>query len=175
MAQSIHNTVCLINNSLENSFKGAKFYGIATPVGKEGKYQPIVKERSVSFDDSYAMQVYHKVNGLTISYKKGFGRETDTVNTFAMSAIVFNNEKKTKLRSDELAIIIQSLISNITTAESITPTNIILNSEAIFSAEYRGHIYALPEYMSLIQFNYTIALTYKGRCFEICPEDFSHC
>lgn len=174
MAQSIRNTVCLINDALGQVFKGSKLYGVATSVGKEGKYQPVVDEKPVSYDDSYALQLYHKVNEITVSSSRGFGREIDTVNTFAMSAIVFNNEKKTKLKADEIAMIIQSFISNISTAE-ITPTRIILNSEAIFSTEYRGHSYHLPEYMSLMQFNYSVAITFKGGCFDLCPEDFSHC
>jgi len=175
MALSISKTVCAINDALKNVFKGAVYYGIAKPLATEGRYRPHIEDKAISFDDDYAMKVYHKVTAGRISYIGGYGDNTDTINTFAMSAIVFNNQKKTKLRDDEIAVIIQSVLANITTTETITPTDFILNSEQVFSVEYRGHQYALPDNMSLMQFNYTVAITFKGGCFDICPEDFSHC
>ncbi len=175
MAQSISKVVCAINDALALVFNGAKFYGIAKPLGTDGKYKPSDGELPISFDDDYAMKVYHKVNGGRISYLNGYGRNQDATNTFAMSAIVFNNQAKTKLRDDEIAMIIQSLISNINTLETIIPTDFILNSEVVFSVEYRGHAYALPQNMSLMQFNYTVAIIFKGGCFDLCPEDFSQC
>lgn len=175
MAQSIRKSICTINDALATVFKGAKYYGLAKLVGTDGKYRPVVDDKDVTFDDDFAVKVYHKVNGVRVSYGGGYGRSQDITNTFAMSAIVFNNEKITKLGSDEIATIIQSFISNINTIEVILPTDVVLNSEQIFSTEYRGNTYALPQDMSLMQFNYTVAITFKSGCFDLCPEDFSHC
>lgn len=176
MAQSIHNTICQLNGVLSPVFKGGNFYGIAVLTDREGKWQPVAGEIPVSYDDSYALQVYHKINGITITYKPGVGRNDNTINTFAMSAIVFNNEKKTGLRQDEVAMIFQSLIANINiNSVGITPVSVILNSPAIFASEYRGHDYRLPADMSLMQINYNVDITFKSGCFDLCPEDFSQC
>lgn len=173
MAQSIRDIVCSINEALKSTFKEAVYYGIATPMATEGKSQPVVDERPVTYDDSFAMQVYHKVGAVKITYKGGYGNNNNTTNTFAMSAIVFNNEKKTKLRSDEIAMIIQARLSNITS--DVTPNDFILNTDVILATEYRGHDNRLPSNMSLMQLNYTVAITFKSGCFDLCPEDFSSC
>jgi len=174
MAQSIRNIVSEINASLNNVFKGSTLYGIATPAEREGKVQPVVDERPVSFDDSYALQIYHKVTGVNISYRPGFGDEQKTIDTFSMSAIVFNNEKRTGLKSDEIAMIMQSILSvmNILSVR-ILPNNVVLNTKQIFDTEYRGNGYPLSEYHSLMQLNYSVEVTFKSGCFDLCPEDFS--
>jgi hypothetical protein len=122
------------------------------------------------------MQVYHKINGATITYKPGFGDQLKTVNTFSLSLFVFNNEKRTGLKSDEIAMIIQSVFAaqNILSAR-ILPTAIILNTPLIYATEYRGSDYRLSEYQSLMQMNYSVEVTFKIGCFDLCPEDFSQC
>ena len=176
MAQSIRNIISQINNTLNGIFKGSKIYGVATLVEREGKSQPVVDSLPVSYDDSYALQMYHRLQGVAISYEPGYGNTKTTTNTFQISAVVFNNEKITKIKTDEIALIIQSVLSglNIHSVE-ILPTQIILNSQQIFSTEYRGVNYALNEYQSLMQINYTVEITFKGVCFNLCPEDFSNC
>lgn len=176
MAQSIRNIIALINNSLEGIFKGGKVYGIATLTEREGKGMPVFEGQAVSFDDSYGMQIYHRVSGATITYKPGYGNTRTTVDTFQVSAIVFNNENITKIKTDEIAMIIQSLLQvlNIATVQ-ILPINIILNSQQVFATEYKGVPYALDEYKSLMQINYTVEIAFKGNCFDLCPEDFSKC
>lgn len=178
MAQSIRNIITLVNQSLDGIFKGSKLYGMATLVERDGKGLPVVEEYSVAYDDSYALQMYHRVQGATITYVpgSGYGDTRNTVNTFQVSAVVFNNEQITKLKTDEIAIIIQSVLAvlNITSVR-ILPTQIILNSQQIFATEYRGVPYALNEYKSLMQINYTVEIKYMGICFNLCPEDFSKC
>ena len=73
MAQSIRNIICTLNESLARVFKGAKFYGIATPATRENKTSPVVEEREVSFDDSFALQLYYKLGEISVSNKPGFG------------------------------------------------------------------------------------------------------
>lgn len=176
MAQSIRNIISLINTSLQGVFKGSSLYGVATIIEREGKAQPVVDERPVGFDDSYALQIYHRLNGATITYLPGYGNSTKTVDTFSVSAVVFNNEKITKLKTDEIAMIIQSVLSSITiTSVRMLPTAIILNSQQIFGTEYRGVPYSLNEFQSLMQINYLVEVTFAGQCFDLCPEDFQKC
>lgn len=173
MAQSIRDIVCMINDTLKPVFERGVYYGIAVSVTTEGKAQPVVDERPVAYDDDFALQMYHKVNSVKITYKGGYGNNNNTTNTFTMSAIVFNNEKSTKLRADEIAMIIQAKLSNITA--DVTPTEFILNTDVILATEYRGHNIHLPTNMSLMQINYTVAITFKSGCFDLCPGDFSSC
>lgn len=186
MAQGIRNIIGLINKSLEGTFKGGKVYGMATLIEREGKSQPVVDERPVTFDDSYPFQLYHRVQGATITYEPGYGNTRNTKDTFQVSAFVFNNEKQTKVKTDEIAMIIQSLLTLfsiektvLTTSKissvTVLPTQIILNSQQIFGTEYRGSVYSLNEYQSLMQINYLVELTFKGICFDLCPEDFLQC
>lgn len=172
MAQSVRNIISDINASLSLIFKGAKFYGVATSVEREGRMQPVVDEVSVTFDDSYALQMYHKIGALSVAYQQGYGNTMNTINTYAISAIVFNNEKITKLKSDEVAMIIQSILA---TNDSATLIGVILNSQQVFATEYRGTPYYLNEYQTLMQINYTVDISFKGNCFNLCPEDFSNC
>jgi hypothetical protein len=176
MANSVRNTVTLINQALEGIFKGGKFYGLATLVEREGKGQPVVDEKPVSYDDSYAMQMYHRVQGATIVYSPGYGNTRNITDTFTVSAIVFNNEKITKLKTDELAMSLQSVLETINiTSVRVLPTQIILNSQQIFATEYKGVPYALNEFQSLMQINYSVELSFRGTCFDLCPEDFQNC
>lgn len=173
MAQSIRDIVNQINTALAGVFTGSKLYGVAVSVEREGKAQPVVDELPVAFDDSYAMQLYHKINGVQITYRPGFGKLNNTVNTFSMSAIVFNNEVRTALRSDEIAMIMQSYLSTLSPASTvILPLSVSFNSPLIFLTEYKGTPY---NGVNLFQFNYSIEVTFKAGCFDLCPSDFLTC
>ena len=174
MAQSINDIVCKINESFENTFKGIKTYGVSILIDREGKTQPIVNEMPVAIDDSYAMQIYHRINSINIVNKDGFGDKTNTINTFVMSLFLFNNQKLTKLRADEIVMILQSVLTNINIySVRILPTSANLTSSAIYASEYRGSNFRMSEFYNLIQFNYNIEITFKSGCFDLCPEDFS--
>jgi hypothetical protein len=176
LQSSIRNIITLINQSIEGIFKGGKIYGIATLVEREGKGQPVVDETPVSYDDIFAFQLYHRLGNVGITYKPGYGNTRTTVNTFSVSAIVFNNEQITKLKQDEIAMILQSVLAALNiTSVLILPTQIILNSQQVFATEYKGVPYSLNEYQSLMQINYTVEITFKGNCFDLCPEDFNKC
>lgn len=176
MAQSIRNIIKEVNTTLDGVFKGSKFYGVATFVEREGKGLPVVDEQAVSFDDSYSLQAYHRIGNVGIRYAGGYGDSTNTINSFAVSMVVFNNEKITKLKTDETAMIIQSVLAGLNiTSVRILPAQIILNSQQIFATEYKGVTYALNEQQSLMQINYTVEVSFKGICLDLCPEDFVKC
>jgi hypothetical protein len=176
MAQSVRNIITQVNEALAGVFKGSTLYGVATLVERDGRTVPVVDERSVGYDDSYALQAYHRLGNAAVTYSGGYGDGTNTINTFQVSMVVFNNEKQTRLKTDEIAMIIQSVLDRLSiTSASITLTQIILNSQQIFATEYRGTPYALNEYQSLMQINYSVEITLKSGCFDLCPEDFSKC
>lgn len=176
MAQSIRNTISSINASLDTVFNNAVFYGVAQTIETQTGSKPVVSEKNVGFDDSYGMIAYHKLGNIGIKNTPGFGRSQHTINNFSVSLVVFNNEKKTARKPDEIAMIMQSVLSlqNITDVR-VLPVSVILNTQAIWQTEYRGQPYKLPEYASLFQLNYTVEVTFKSGCFDLCPEDFSQC
>ncbi len=176
MAQSVRNIISIINQALEGVFKGSRVYGVASLVEREGKGLPVVDEQAVSFDDIYALQIYHRLNAVGITYKPGYGNTQNTVNAFTVSMVVFNNENTTKLKTDEIAMIIQSVLAGIKiNSIRVLPTQIILNSQAVWGTEYKGTTYSLNEYQSLMQINYTVEISFKGICLDLCPEDFIKC
>lgn len=176
MAQSIRNIISEINQSLRATFTGSKFYGVAVSVERDGRVQPVANEAAVSFDDSYGVIGYHKLNGVQTKIVSSFGNLTNTINTFSVSLFIFNNEKITNLKTDEIAMIIQQRLSvlNISSTE-ISLANIILNTQAIFSSEYRGTSFPLGETTGLMQMNYNVEITFKSGCVDLCPEGFSSC
>lgn len=176
MAQSIRDIIQVVNLAMEGIFKGGRIYGVANLVEREGIGQPVVDDMAVAFDDSYAFQMYHRLGNISVTYGSGYGDTRKIINTFTVSAVVFNNEKLTKTKTDVIAMILQSVLQTINiTSVQVLPTQIILNSQQIFATEYRGLAYSLDEYRSLMQINYTVEVTYKGICFDLCPEDFSNC
>jgi len=176
MAQSIRNIISGINESLAGVFKGSTLYGVATLTERDGKGSPMVDEKPVGFDDSYALQSYHRLGDVAVTYSSGYGDQQNTVNTFQVSMLVFNNKKQTKLNTDEIAMIVQSVLGNKKiNSVRILPTRIILNSQQIFTTEYRGVPYPFDEDFSLMQINYTVEVTFKSGCFDLCPEEFSQC
>lgn len=174
MAQSLNDIVCIINTAFEGVFNGCKIYGVSILLYKDGKSQPIVNEMPVSIDDSYPMQIYHRTNSITIVNKDGFGDKLNTINTFVMSLYCFNNQRLTKLRADEIVMILQSVLSNINiNSVRILPISANLTSQVIYASEYRGNNNRLSEYYNLFQLNYNIEITFKSGCFDLCPEDYS--
>lgn len=168
---SIAKIICDINSLLSGSIPGGKLYGIASTTEREGKSLPISKEKTVSFDDSYGWQLYHKVNDIKITYSGGYGDKKNIGNLFSCSMFLFNNEKRTGLATHEIALILQSVLQTYT-SYTVQPTLVILNSRAVFDSEYRGQTYPLNEYQSLMQVNYTVDIRYKSDCLNFCPEDF---
>ena len=90
--------------------------------------------------------------------------------------IVLLPESVTKIFPEELFLFLQAnfpeeIRSNPYKKVFIRTTNVILNSQQIFSAEYAGSNFLLPAEKSLFQINYTIESTFKKDCFAKCPED----
>lgn len=131
-------------------------------------------------DDVDKVRIYHRNTGITTSRSasQGYGNaQSKIVNTYQLFMVVYIDHKRTKLYPEELFLYLQS---NMPEEElkrtpydkvSIRTTNVILNSQQIFQAEYPGTEFKLPPGNSLFQVNYTIETTHKKECFAKCPED----
>lgn len=181
--RSIRDIVQNINDALCGVFKGAQVYGIARTAIREDGLIPVIQEKYIGIDDNFALQVYHKINGITISTRPGSGVGRDpghNVNTFQMSMIVYSSEKRTKLAADQIALIIQSVVPKIISSDFFLSirtqlTSVILNSQQVYAQEYKSDTFRLDEYQSLTQINYTVEIAFKTGCFDICPEDLEQC
>lgn len=178
-----------INQEFEKMVPGIKTFGLAQSVvrtvGSEEELLPGVvgKDGEVTYvgiDDVDPVRIYHRVAGLNttrVTNRQGFGDALgDLVNTYQMAMIVFVNNKATKLYPEELFLYLQSNIPDGLKIEPyktvfIRTTNVILNSQVVFRAEYAGTAFRLPEQLSLFQINYVIESTFKKECFAKCPED----
>lgn len=183
--RSIRELVNALNDSLNATFKEVKSYGIARSVKRGEELLPVIDEQYIGIDDSFSLQVYHKITGITMSVpdtRQGYGRNFgDQVNTYAMQMIVANDSQKTKLMSDQIALVIQSMLYNITfptdffRSVDVSLRSVILNSEQVYQQEYRSDSFRLNEYQSLSQINYSVEIAFKPGCFVVCPEDLIHC
>lgn len=178
-----------INKEFEKLVPRMQTYGLAQAIVRETtsgeEMLPGVVDKNgeityVGVDDVDKVRIYHRNAGIQttrVANKQGFGDSfSDIINTYQMAMIVFLNNKATKLYPEELFLYLQSNIPDGLKVEPyktvfIRTTNVILNSQAVFRAEYAGTAFKLPEHMSLFQINYVIESTFKKECFAKCPED----
>lgn len=178
-----------INEKFSALITGMKVFGLAQPivrtVGNQEELLPGVVDIKgevtyVGIDDTDPVRLYHKNAGVVTAFsgaQKGYGDNfNDIVNTYQMALIVFVNKKRTKLYPEELFLFLQSNLLDEIKVEPykrvlIRTTNVILNSQQVFKAEYAGPEFRLPEHLSLFQINYVIESTFEKECFAKCPED----
>lgn len=177
--KTIHDIVDAINAAIP--INGRDMYGIATPAVRVDQMLPAIGEVYIGIDDSYPIRVYHKLNGMTslIRPGSGFGDSTgDQVNVYQMSMIVFNNQRLTKIKPDQLVLLMQvntprAVKSDYFKTIRITYNNVILNNAQVWAQEYGATTYRLGLMQNLFQINYTVEATFKEGCFAKCPEDFT--
>lgn len=177
-----------LNKKLVGIIPNTKVYGLTQAIRRKvGSVEEVlpgeVKQDGeiiyVGPDDTEAVIIYHRNAGITTarSPRSGIGDGySPLVNTYQMAMIVFLDQKKVKLYPEELFLYIQSNIPDKTNYKPydnvvIRTTNVILNSQLVFAAEYAGEDFSLPAEKSLFQINYTIESTHKKDCFAKCPED----
>lgn len=177
-----------INTDIMGMIPRIKVFGLAQSVirtvGVETEFLPAIVSRTgemtyVGIDDVDAVRIYHRNSGVTTtrSTRPGTGdRFSDIINTYQMSMIVYIDHKLSKLYPEELFLFIQANMLDEIKSEPykrilIKTTNVILNSQLVFAAEYAGANFKLPAEKSLFQVNYTIETTFSKECFEKCPAD----
>lgn len=180
---SIHKIVNELNHVVAGIFSGAKTYGIAHPAVRDQELLPAIGEKYIGIDDTYPMQVYHKLNTLTSSLQpiRAYGDQRGAqVNLWGMAMIIFNNGKRTNLTSDGIVLLLQSnfpqsILSDYYLSVNLTFQGANLNDQQVFSQEYRTDKYRLFTNQNLIQVNYTLETVFKKGCFIKCPEDLQKC
>lgn len=175
MQQSILNW---INNELCDLIPGAEVYGIARTALKDERMMPYcpADDKYIGIDDTFPFQAYHKELSLSTANvpRSGFGDNiSDLANTYGMALIIFFDEKKLGVKTDELYTLIQSRITGILKIEGykqirIGVTNAILNDGQVWAQEYGQTVFRLSASQRLIQIGYSVTLTLDKNCFPKC-------
>lgn len=177
-----------LNEAFQKAIPEIKTFGLAQSivrtVGSEDELFPGVANLDgeilyPGIDDVEKIQIYHRNAGITTtrSTRQGVGdAANDIMNAYQMSIIGFVNTKRSKLYPEEVYLYLQSNIPDGIKVEpykfiSVRTTNVIINSQLIFRAEYSGSRFSLPVEMSLFQINYVIESTFKKDCFVKCPDN----
>lgn len=177
MLQSVINW---LNEQLCELIPGGKTHGIAkTAVNDKGIIKPFTGKDWIDYagvDDTYPFISYHKEQTLqsTNVPRSGFGDNlSDLANTYGMSLIIFFDEKKVGVKTDELYTLIQARVTGILKIEGyksirIGVLNAILNDGAVWRQEYGDVAFRLSASQRLIQIGYSVVVTLDKNCFPKC-------
>lgn len=162
---------------------GSKLYGltqlIQRPVVGSDQVQtlPAMVDRFgegtyVGLDDTYPLQLYHRMLTLAISYPaaSGYGdSQADTLNTFGMLMVVYMQQRRVDLALDELLLTLQELIQF---QQPIAPYKMItvratgtqLVSSTVFGQEYQNTGDRIPPGAFLFSISYQVEVRYRKGC-----------
>lgn len=183
MKAYLSNIVDEINKPLFAGVPRKKLIGIAEPIvvtdkGKARTMPTYIDNDGNAFyvgpDDDFDILLYHKCNGITVrSAAVSYGDENFIVNTARMSMIVFGRRDTLRMRSDEAAVYMQSVIPDKATtpvymATNITVTDIVLATQQVFNGEFSGFDFFVKPEQFLFRLNYNIESTFSKACFNTC-------
>lgn len=174
--RSIHDIIKVINDQLCQAINGATVYGIATAARRGDQLLPSIDGKYVGLTDvAGSIQVYHKLLNITsqIVPGNGYGDSTgDQSNVYGLSMIVYHNRKLTKMKDDQLVLIMQANTPRKVRSEffksiGVTYATANLDGPKIYAQEYgSGEKYPLGPDQNLIQINYSVRAIYKEGCFQ---------
>jgi len=187
----------IINTALEanvfntSRFQGAKYNAVAELV-KEKQGDTIISRpctvdddgecTGVSVDDTYPMQLYHRVIGLSYNETAidNFGEPVTVIKETATMALVFISDRsRVEKRTDELmAAVAVNLPATLTNAELATldlydcqiraTGQCVIDAEVVYNREYNLPEYYLKPNSVMCSLNYTIETIYSRKCFGLC-------
>jgi hypothetical protein len=167
----------MINAFIANTISQTSAFGIADMVTGGPATFPVYFATNdgtwAGFDDRKHIILYHKFGTVQSRQVKGYGDSNDINNTYTMSLVIYYNSTATKLRSDELFAFVQAVMPEKVTISPFnyirnTISGAILNTQQVFSTEYKGIAYSLKPEQNLISINYTIETQFKKGCFSCC-------
>lgn len=174
-------------------FQGGLFGGIAKPVRVEsGENQFVImpgsidatgKETSFVIDDTYPIQLYHKILSKNFSERPANRQYGDSANmkveTISAYLVVFSKFGRIRLTAEQLEALItmsfpdaipQDAIADIS---GMTQMRVILQSsdmdmQRVFNREYQNVEYSLGVEDILFSIQYQIETVFKKGCLNIC-------
>lgn len=189
-------SICgIINTALQadqfgtRRFQASAWYNIADPLrttGENETTQPVIIDnegegKSVVFDDTNALQVFHRIN--SISYKiadPDYGNPgTTTEETANMRMIFVGSRRRLKTRPENVMAgaamdFPKELNSSVITSLGMNSLiiemgDIDLDPYSVWNTEWQGSDFELDSDTFLFSLKYTIISTFNKSCFSICP------
>lgn len=174
----LHSTINWINEQLCELVPGGQVHGVAKTANVDGVIKPYVldSEKGIMVDDTYPFISYHKEQSLQSANvpRSGYGdSQSDLQNSYGMSLIIFFDEKKLGVKTDELYTLIQARVTGILKTEGyksvrVGVLNAILNDGQVWRQEYGDAPYRLFGSQRLIQIGYSVVVTLDKNCFPKC-------
>lgn len=185
--EGLKDYISLINDKVEKSLtsvgiKHILAFGIAENVVSKNQSFPVFFRGEdgtfAGFDDKMQVIIYHKTNSVQVAVpQQTYGEGNNIlINRYAAIMYVFFDTLSTGFQKDEMFTFLQSIIPEHMKGEKYSYirtsiTNAILNTQQVFSSEYRGVRYPLKPEQSLISISYTLEGKFKKGCFNCCPEE----
>lgn len=191
--------ITLVNNTIRDSsltdkrFSGAKLEGIACQVSRQAEGETVETlpaiisdnqvERYVGVDDSFPLQLYHRILGNSYGgaeKKQQYGDDI-SLKTCATEVVmvVFAKRSAMKMPGEQLEMLIASGFPDIFTREQIatmaamaavkvTLRSSDMDSFRVWGNEYKNIAFPLGPEDILFSMNYRIDSSYQKGCFKIC-------
>lgn len=184
--EGVKDFILIINEKLKESFTKNGIaqvltFGLSeTTISGEQSFPVFFKGNDGSWaglDDTKNVILYHKDNAVQASSVTGYGNGNSTmVNRYGITMIIYFDAGKTGFKRDEMFTFIQAVMPEFMKGEKFSyirtsVSNAILNTQQVFSSEYKGVPFSLKPEQSLISISYTIEGRFKKGCFNCCPED----
>lgn len=161
---------------------GSQIFGNSQLTLKDKVTMPVVLKgqdfQYIGINDDLPCMFYHRANTINISDKAtnltSYGNDRAIITeTYNNTLYVFLNRKKVKTTPDVIVSLIQKYTSGdlrkgIFKTLIIRLQNIILNSQTVFSGEYKSLDFKLRPEQNLFAINYQIEATYSNKCLEKC-------
>lgn len=126
----------------------------------------------VGIDDTFPLQLYHRMLTLSVSYPpaSGYGDATaDTTNTFGMLMVVYMNLKRVDMTVDEMVLSLQGLLGF---SKPVRPYKLItvrvtgaqLVGSTVFAQEYQNTGDRIPPGAALFSISYQVEARFTSGC-----------
>lgn len=173
------------NSLCDSRFSGGAFFGVAYDGGfDDGKIYPVVQntdgeQYKVNPDDTYNIQIYHKILGKTYSINKNStGNRANKVDEKTeVKMVVAGWTNKLGVSQEDLETLIASnfpdqLANSLYASLKLDNLTIVLgganmDKSTVFKEEYKGFEYHVKPEQILFSMRYSINATYKKGCFTL--------
>lgn len=183
----VETIICTIDENIKSLYPDAKYWGLSRRENNDNeqsifRYKGWGDNEYVGFDDTHAMNIYHRVLSSTESsdLNSGFGTQLLRKSVYNMRLVVFGNMRKINdtdkdvnytIAPNVVAIIpnkINKSILDLLGVKSgiVQTTAKIFDRPRVFGDEMTGVEYKLHPETLLFAIDYTITLTYQADCVE---------
>jgi len=188
----ISSIVDIINSTLTNSttgvmkderFQRGKFYGLTELITRGDETIPTLvdnnnKKIEVVINDSYPIQVYHRVLSVPPAEQNndGFGDDINYTQNYSMKLVCINDRTKTKIDkfalTEAFLVGFPSQIAETTfVSDYVKATKVTVGEPdyvGVYTEEYNIPDTKIPPYIDFFSVNYTVSMEISKDCYSLC-------